>query len=74
MNLQEYEHLHWRDDVHAYEMSQTLLDGIYTDCRYTPTISDDPVRPSDRAGAVLVTEGYLSHVLTACELRKAPTP
>ena len=73
-NLQESERIHWRDDVHAYEMSRATLEATYGDCLFVPAPTDDQVKPSDKDGWVLVTEGFLSRVMNACEVEGTLRP
>lgn len=74
VNLQDSERIHWRADVQAYEMSRATLDATYGDCLFVPAPTDDQVKPSDTDGWVLVTEGFLSRVMNACEVEGTLRP
>lgn len=71
---QASEELHWRADQQAWEWAAVGLEQALVDCRVTPLLADDPVRPSDRAGYVLVTDGYLARLFVECARHGQVTP
>lgn len=73
-NLQSSEQLHFRSDRNRWEMSAAGLAEAKKDCRFEPSPADDPIEPAEREGQVLMTDGFVSHLLNECARNQRPKP
>lgn len=62
--------LEWQPASSRWEISRVGLETFHADCQFTPSASDDPVVEAQTPGKVLLTDAYLTALMTTCERNK----